>query len=91
VAQVAEGAVPYTRKMSDQMLANLERMASAVVVEVALPVTMVDLMETHLVLRAVVAAMALSTSNTFQPFQLLLIHQVQRESLAQQRHLLHQI
>jgi hypothetical protein len=91
VAQVAEGAVPYTRKMSDQMLANLERMASAVVVEVALPVTMVDPMETHLVLRAVVAAMALSTSNTFQQFQLLLIHLVQRESLAQQRHLLHQI
>jgi hypothetical protein len=77
--------------MSDQMPANLEQMASVAEVAVALPVTMVDPMEILHVQQVVEAATALSISNTFQPFQLLLIHQVQRESLAQQRHLLHQI
>jgi hypothetical protein len=91
VEQVAEDAVPITRKMSDPMPANLEQMVLEAVEAVAQPVTMVDPMEILLVLQAVVAAMVLSTLNTFPSFQLHRTHQMQQELLELQRPLQHQI
>jgi hypothetical protein len=61
VEPVAEDAVPFTHKMSDQMPVNLEQMVLVAVEEADLPVMMVDQMEILLVQQVVAVVMALST------------------------------